>query len=251
MSDRVQETTYRIPARRVADVPLRQRPREQFDRLGPRAVSEDVLLALILRSGAKGVSVIDLAHRLLADYGSLTALAQVSTDELAKYRGMGRVKAQVLKAALELAGRLSEEALPERHMVKTPEDAARVLRDKARSREEEAFWVLLLDSRCRMHRPPVEISTGLLDASLVHPREVFKEAIRSSSAAVIVVHNHPSGDPTPSAEDIRISEQLVKAGQVVDIKVLDHVILGRSSPARPVDHFSVREAGLVNFDIRK
>lgn len=243
----VKENIHALPVQRVADIPSRQRPREQFERAGAENVSDEVLLAVLLRSGVRGANVVDVARGLLRNYGSITALAQVSVDDLAKVRGVGRVKAQVLKAALELAHRMAEEALPERRYVRGPEDAVQLLRERARTREEEAFWVLLLDTRRSLKRPPVEITRGLLDASLVHPREVFKEAIRSSSAAVVLVHNHPSGDPSPSAEDIRITKQLVEAGRVVDIQVLDHVIIGRADAAGANGFYSLREAGVVSF----
>jgi DNA repair protein RadC len=218
-----------------------------FDRIGAENVSDQVLVALILRSGVKGMSVVDLAESLLNRFGTLTALAQTSVDELAAIQGMGPVKAQVLKAALELAHRLSEESTPAQHTVRSPEDAARLLRERARTRLEESFWVLLLDAKYRLRRPAFEVTRGLLDASLVHPREVFKEAIRSSCAAIVLVHNHPSGDPSPSAEDVRITRQLVEAGKVVDIEVLDHIIIGRAMQGRSVDFFSMREEGVVQF----
>lgn len=239
---------YVMTSRRMQDVPEDQRPRELFDRNGPEFVSDQVLLALILRSGVKGTSVFDLAGKLINEYGSLTVLAQVSTDELARMKGVGRVKAQVIKAALELGRRLSAEAMPVQPVVRTPEDAARLVRDRARICENEVFWTLLLDKKYKLRRPPVEITKGILDTSLVHPREVFKEAIRSSSAAIVVLHNHPSGDVTPSAEDLRITRQLVEAGKIVDIEVLDHVILGRASPGQERDFLSVRESGLVKFN---
>jgi DNA repair protein RadC len=240
---------YAIPARRVADLPSRQRPREQLERVGAEHVSDEILLAVLLRSGIRGLSVVDLAQALLVEYGSLTALARASVEDLSRLKGLGKVKAQVLKAALELAQRLAEESRPVAHAVKTPEDAAGVLREKARVREEEAFWVLLLDAKNRLRREPVEITKGLLDASLVHPREVFKEAIRTSCAAIVLAHNHPSGDPTPSAEDIRITRQLVDAGGIVDIRVLDHIILGRAREGEARDFVSLREAGVVNFGV--
>jgi len=242
-----EESFYYGSARRVRDMPSRQRPREEVDRVGVENVSDGLLLALILRSGVQGASVVDVAEGLLNEFGSLTSLSQVSVDELAARRGMGRVKAQVLKAALELAHRMTEERTQSRPEIIGPESAAAVLRQRARAREEEAFWVLLLDTKNRLIRQPVEISKGLLDASLVHPREVFREAIRSSCAAVILAHNHPSGDPSPSSEDIRITKQLVGAGQVVDIHVLDHVILGRSTDGKEEDYISLCESGLVNF----
>lgn len=242
------ETAYPISAQRVADIPVRQRPRELFERFGADHVSEEVLLAILLRSGVRGVNVVELAHRLMTEYKTLTALSQASVEELARVRGMGKVKAQVVRAALALGRRLAAEAAPDRPCIRNPEDAANAVRPQAVNRETEAFWVLLLDSRNRLRRPPIEISSGLLNASLAHPREVFKEAIRSLSAAIVLVHNHPSGDPTPSAEDVRITRQLVETGQIVDIPVLDHVILGRANPSTDMKgFFSLRESGLVDF----
>lgn len=236
-------------ALRVCDVPARLRPRELFERVGPEAVADDVLIALILRSGVKGVSVIELARGLVQHYGSLTEMAQASVNELAKFPGLGKVKAQVLKAALELARRTAEEATPEKATINTPAEAAAILRERARSREEEIFWVLPLDAKNRLKRPPFEITRGLLNASLVHPREVFREAIRVSCAAIVLVHNHPSGDPQPSAEDIRVTRQIVEAGKIVNIDVMDHIILGRQREQGAPDFFSMREAGLVKFEV--
>lgn len=232
---------------RVRDIPERLRPREELERLGVRSVQDDVLLAILLRSGVRGVNVVDLARNLLLKYGNLTGLAAANADELAAVRGIGRVKAQVIEAALEMARRLNEEAAPKRHRIKTPEDVAALLRDSARALEKETFWALMLDSRNNLKTKPVEVSVGLLDASLVHAREVFREAVRSASAALVLAHNHPSGDTSPSAEDIRITRQLIEAGKVVDIKVLDHVILGRPTEAGSRDFLSLREAGLVSF----
>jgi DNA repair protein RadC len=232
----------------MRDVPERRRPRELLDRLGPHAVPDDVLLAIILRSGVKGCNVMHLAGELLDRYGTLTALSQQSIDELASIHGMGRVKAQVLRASLELARRLVEEATPEEVVVNEPGEAAAVLREYARPQEREVFWALLLDTKYRLKRAPVEITSGLLDASLVHPREVFREAIRSGSAGVVVAHNHPSGDPTPSSEDVRITRQLVEAGKIINISILDHVILGRRRHKDELDFFSMRESGLVEFE---
>lgn len=232
---------------RVCDMPERLRPREEMERLGVENVSDDVLLALILRSGVRGLSVIDLARELLKDYGTLTALAGASVEELAARKGMGRVKAQVLKASLEFARRLGEEAMPRRYRIRSPGDAARLLRDRAKALDTEVFWVLLLDAKNYLKARPVSITTGLLDASLVHPREVFREAIRSATAAVVLVHNHPSGDAAPSPEDVRITKQLVEAGKVVDIRVLDHVILGKPRGDGERDFISFREDGIVDF----
>ena len=232
---------------RVQDLPARQRPREEMERLGASHVSDSVLLAIILRTGTRGMSVVDLARHMLVKYGSLTNLATVSIDELTKIKGIGRVKAQMLVAALELAKRLSEETISDEYAIKTPEDVVHVFREKTRTLKQEAFWILLLNAKNRLNGGPEEITEGLLDASLVHPREVFTKAITTHSAAIILVHNHPSGDPTPSAEDIRITKQLVQAGKIVDIKVLDHIILGNLSKQSGSGFLSLREAGLIDF----
>ena len=231
---------------RLLDLPERMRPREEMDRLGVENVSDDVLLALVLRSGVHGLNVVDLAESLLQHYGSLTALAEAPVQELERARGLGPVKSRILKAALDLGRRLNEESMPTRAWVRTPEDAARLLRDRVRTLETEVFWTLHLDSKNRLRTEPRRVTQGLLDASLVHPREVFRDAIRTATAAVVLAHNHPSGDPTPSAEDIRITRQLVDAGRIVDIKVLDHIILGRKGGEGP-DFLSMREQGLMEF----
>ncbi|MBN1675970.1 MAG: DNA repair protein RadC [Kiritimatiellae bacterium] len=240
---------YRISpgAYRVRDVPPRQRPREEMERLGAQHVSDAVLLAVILRSGVRGMNVIEIAAHLIRRYGSLTALTRLSVEELAAVRGMGRVKAQVLKAALELARRLSEEQTPARCRIRSPLDVAALMRERIRPLEEEVFWVLLLDARNQLKGRPLELTRGLLDANLIHPREAFREAVRSACAALVLVHNHPSGDPAPSAEDIRITRQLVQAGTIVDIKVLDHIIFGKPAAGRESEFVSLRESGTVKF----
>jgi DNA repair protein RadC len=232
--------------RRVRELPLRQQPRELVDRLGCEHVTEDVLLAILLRHGTRGLNVVDLARSLLLHYGSLTEMARASVDELASLRGMGRVKAQMIRSALELGRRLSEENRAARQLIKTPPDVCRVLADRARTLDEEHFWVLVLDTKNRMKRPPVEVSMGILDASLVHAREVFREAVRANGAAVVLAHNHPSGDPTPSADDLRLTRALIEAGRIVDIRVLDHVVLGRDGDEGE-SFASLRELGLVDF----
>lgn len=236
---------------RIADIPPRMRPRELMDRAGVEHVPDAVLLAILLRCGSRGMNVLDLAEVLLCKYGSLTALARVPVDVLvgdAALRGLGRVKAQSLKAALELARRMADETRDERGaFVRSPEDAARVLREVAKPLDHERFWTLMLDTRNRLKGGVAEISRGILDSSLVHPREVFKSAIQTGCAALILVHNHPSGDPAPSPDDLRITRQMIQAGQVIGIKVLDHVVLGRRSNERECDFLSMREAGLVEF----
>lgn len=233
-------------------MPSRLRPREAVDRQGIENVSDSVLLAILLRTGARGLNAVDLADRMLRKYGSLTALSRASIGELTAdkdLKGLGKVKAQMIRAALDLARRMADETRDERGgFVRTPEDVAGVMRESARGLDHERFWVLNLDTRNRLKGHPREISKGILDSSLVHPREVFRPAIEFGCAAVIVLHNHPSGDPTPSAEDIKLTRQLVQAGKVIGIKVLDHVILGRRTGAQPCDFLSLRESGGVDFD---
>ncbi len=233
---------------RVCDMPERLRPREEVERSGVENVADDILLAIVLRSGVQGLNVIELARSMLRRYGSLSGIAKASAEELTSTPGIGPVKAQVLRATLELGSRLAREATDAEYVIRAPEDVARLLRPRARTLEQETFWVLLLDAKNRLKGQPLDVTQGILDASLVHPREVFREAVRAASAAIVVAHNHPSGDPTPSAEDVRITRQLVSAGRVVDIKVLDHVVVGRSSAERPQDFVSLRESGVVNFE---
>jgi DNA repair protein RadC len=221
------------------------------ERQGIENVSDAILLAILLRTGSRGVNVMDLAERMLVKHGSLTALSRIPVQELSSdkaLKGLGRVKAQMIKAALDLARRMAEETRDERGgFVRTPEDVAGMMRELARGLDHERFWVLNLDTRNRLKGHPHEISRGILDSSLVHPREVFKPAIQGGCAAIVLVHNHPSGDPTPSAEDIRLTRQLIQAGQVVGIKVLDHMILGRRTPDQFRDFLSLRESGTVEF----
>lgn len=231
----------------VRDLPERLRPRELLDKHGVRNVQDDVLLAVLLRSGVRGMNVLDLARTLLRKFGSLSGLAGAAAGEIASVTGMGKVKAQVLMSALELGRRMQDEVSPKRVIVKSPADVARLMGDPACRLEREVFWVLLLDARNGIKGQPVEVSAGLLDASLVHAREVFRDAVRNACGAVILVHNHPSGDTAPSAEDVRITRQLVEAGKVIDIKVLDHVILGGRREGGP-DFLSLREEGLVSFN---
>lgn len=233
-------------------MPVRMRPREAVERQGIENVSDVVLLAILLRTGSSGINVVDLAERMIVKYGSLTALSRASVEELASdvaLKGLGKVKAQIIRSALELARRVADEARDERGaFIRTPDDAAGIMRELARGLDHERFWVLNLDTRNRLKGVPREISRGILDSSLVHPREVFKPAIQSGCASVVLVHNHPSGDPAPSSEDIKLTRQLIQTGQVVGIKVLDHVIVGRRSASGQRDFLSLREGSMVEFE---
>lgn len=240
-------TQYPISPRRIKDIPLDERPREMFDRDGADQVNDRVLLAILVRNGIPGHSAVDIADALLNRFGSLPALAREPVEEIARIPGMGSVKAQIIKAALELGRRLSGRMEDERTEVRTPADAARLIAGQAATLEVEQFWVILLDTKYRLRRPPISISKGILDACLVHPREVFKEAIRACAAAVVLVHNHPSGDPSPSREDIKLTRQLIEVGRIMDIDVLDHVVVGGRSERNPAGFTSLRESGLVSF----
>ncbi len=222
-------------------------PREEFDRLGAEHVPDAVLLAILIRSGVPGQNVAELAQQMLIHFGSLTVLARTSTKELQQFKGIGPVTAQLLKSALELAKRLTRESVGESPMVVTPEQAAAVLRERARVLQHEVFWALMLDTKNRLIGEPKQISQGTLNSSLVHPRELFKKAVEHSCAAMILAHNHPSGDPTPSSEDIKITKQLINAGEVMGIKVLDHIVIGHRKHGAVTDFLSLREAGLVQF----
>ncbi len=233
--------------RTVKELPRRLQPREMFDAVGGEHVPDDVLLAILLRSGTEGHNVVDLANELLGRFGSLTALSRATMKDLTQSRGLGPAKARELKAALELARRLSQEQVQESPLIQSPEDAARLLREQARELEHERFWVLLLDTRNRLKRNPIVVSQGLLNSSLVHAREVFLPAIEHKAAALILAHNHPSGDTAPSPEDLKITRDLVAAGQLLHLRVLDHIIVGQSRPHQATYFLSLRESGLVNF----
>ncbi len=241
------EYAIKTQALRVQELPVQMQPREEFDRLGAEHVPDAVLLAILIRSGVPGQNVAELAQQMLIYFGSLTALAKASAKELQQFRGVGPVTAQLLKAALELAQRLTRENIGESPMVVTPEQAAAVLRERARTLQTEIFWALMLDSKNRLIGEPKQISQGTLNSSLVHPRELFKKALEHSCAAMILAHNHPSGDPTPSSEDIKVTKQLIGAGQVMGINVLDHIIIGRRQNNNSSDFISLRESGLVQF----
>jgi DNA repair protein RadC len=235
---------YRV---RADNLPKALQPREKFDRLGPGNLSDGDLLALLLRTGTAGLNVVALAETILLKYGSLSALSRASAAELQEIHGVGKEKAKILKAALELGRRLVQENVGENPRISSPEEAAAVLRERARSLDREVFWVLLLDIKNRLIVPPCEVSKGTLNSSLVHPREIFKPAVQYSAANVILAHNHPSGDPSPSAQDIKITRRLIEAGRTMEIAVLDHVIIGRKTREGADDFLSLRESGLMVF----
>ena len=210
----------------IRDLPLAERPRERLQRFGAEALSAQEILAVLLGRGVSGESVMVTAQRLLSQFGSLKGIADASVEELSGVKGIGLAKATQIKAAFELSSRLGSYAeVTAKPVVETPEDVAGLVGGRLGGKKKEHFLALLLDTRNQLIKM-AEISVGSLDASIVHPREVYKEAISASAAAVIFVHNHPSGDPTASEDDIRLTKGLVEAGEIIGIEVLDHIIIG-------------------------
>jgi DNA repair protein RadC len=210
----------------IHDLPTSERPRERLQKLGAEALSAQEILALILGRGIAGESVMVTAQRLLGEFGSLKGVAAASLEQLSHVKGIGLAKAAQIKAAFELSSRVDgySEA-GRRPPLKTPDDVAGLVRSRLKDKKKEYFLALLLDTRNRLIKA-AEISVGSLDSSIVHPREVFKEAISASAAAVIFVHNHPSGDPEASEDDVNLTKRLAEAGEVVGIEVLDNIIMG-------------------------
>ncbi len=210
----------------IHDLPLSERPRERLQKLGAEALSAQEILAVILGRGVSGESVMVTAQRLLSKFENLKGIAEASVEELSQVRGIGIAKAAQIKAAFELASRLEGYSQTgDKTVVKTPEDVTGLVRGRLRSKKKEHFLALLLDTRNQLIKI-AEISIGSLDTSIVHPREVFREAISASAAAVIFAHTHPSGDAQASPDDIKLTKRLAEAGELVGIEVLDHIIIG-------------------------
>lgn len=226
----------------IRDMPDSEKPRERMVALGADALKHSELIAIMLRTGCKGVSALQVAEQLLKKFGSLDALSRAEISDLRQVKGVGRDKAIALKSAFTLARRMAAEIREGSPTLDTPERIADLLREDNRPHEVEHFQVVLLNTRRRLIRVDT-ISQGTLDTILVHPREVFKPAIAANAAALVLVHNHPSGDPTPSESDIKVTRDLIRAGQLLKIDVLDHVILGRRAQDRDKDYVSLRELG--------
>ena len=210
----------------VRDLPKEVRPREKLLQYGASALSDIELLAILLRTGTTSKSVLHLAEDVLAQYKDkgLAAIMHISPQEIASIHGIGLAKAATVIAAVELGRRLSERAARTLEKVEGPEDVARYVIPSLRFEQKEHFLAMFLDIRNRILALST-ISVGSLTSSIAHPREVFREAIRYSAASVILVHNHPSGDPAPSREDIQLTKQMMKAGEIMGIPVLDHVVV--------------------------
>jgi len=227
---------------RLKDQPIGERPRERLIERGAQALSAAELIAILVRTGLRGANALDIGKQLISKFGSLGAMARASVDDLQSVRGIGPDKAVTLVAAFTLASKMAEELQRESPVLDTPEAVAGLLREHNRVMEVETFQILLLNTRRRLIRVE-QVSQGTLDTILVHPREVFKSAIAARAAAIVLVHNHPSGDPTPSEADIKVTRDLIRAGQLIKIEVLDHIILGRATMDRPKDYSSLRELG--------
>ncbi|MCX7886830.1 MAG: DNA repair protein RadC [Verrucomicrobiae bacterium] len=228
----------------IREMPEAERPRERLIRLGPDHLRNAELIAILLRTGMKNLSAVQLADQLLKHYRSIEALARAPLEELRRVKGIGKTKAVQLKAAFELAKRLREFQHDAPRIIREPADAADLVREEMRLLDREAFRVILLNTKNAWLKT-CPVSMGSLDASIVEPREVFKEAIAASAAAVILAHNHPSGDPTPSSEDIAVTKRLAKAGELLGIPVRDHIILGQRAATRHHDFVSLRQLGFL------
>ncbi len=209
----------------IRDFPQDERPRERLVQSGASSLSNQELLAILLRTGTKSESVLQLSNRLLTHFDGLNLLKDASLEEITKTKGIGLAKAVQIMASVELGRRISNLAFDDRYSIRSPEDGANYVMNDMRFLAQEHFVCLYLNTKNQvLHKQTIFI--GSLNASIVHPREVFKEAFRRSAASIICIHNHPSGDPTPSREDIEVTKRLVECGRIIGIDVLDHLIIG-------------------------
>lgn len=222
---------------RLSDIPEGERPRERFREIGATGMSQRELIAIILRSGTEGTHVLALADALLLKCGGLNGVARASLDELQQVHGIGLVKAIEIKAALELGKRALLSAQDSKPLVKNPADAAQLLMLHMGLLDKEEVHTMLLDARNRVMATPM-IYRGSLNSASMRIGEVFRDAIRSNAASVIIAHNHPSGDPTPSPEDVNVTKTLAAAGKLLDIEVLDHIVIAHNR------YISLKERGL-------
>lgn len=209
----------------LKEYPLELRPRERLYQLGVQALSDQELLALLLATGTKGVTALDIANSILTENEGIKGLANLSLEELAHFPGVGQAKAAKILAAIEIGKRISLRGGELRPIIHSPEDVSNLVMEEMRHYDREHFKILLLNTKNHVINIDT-VSIGNLNSSLVHPRELFKAAIKRSAAAIILVHNHPSGDPRPSREDINITKRLIEAGNILGIEVLDHIIIG-------------------------
>lgn len=221
----------------LRELPEHERPRERLERLGAGALSDRELLAILLRSGRRGENALDLAERVLREAGGLARLSTFSAGQLVKACGLGRVQALVIAAALELAGRARVESLG-REKFTSPDRVAEYLARRHARKTQESTGVLLLDAKHRLVKD-VECYRGTIDRAVVEPREILKSALLEDAAAIILYHNHPSGDPAPSGEDVDFTRRLKKAAETVGVRLVDHIVVAREGSV------SLRERGLL------
>lgn len=236
--------TYHAPLR-LRDLAVNERPQERLEKYGAAALSDTELLAMLLRSGSKDQDVLALSSRLIAEAGSLAGLLKWNETDFKKLKGIGRVKALQLITVMEVARRILSRDDNEAPAFSQPEAVNSYFLPIAAGLEVEKFWVLCLNRKNRLIKR-VEVTSGTASSSLVHPREVFREAIRLSASGIICVHNHPSGDPAPSGADVKVTRQLREASKTVDIDLLDHIIVGSvSADPKKAGYYSFSEAGIL------
>jgi len=240
------QETSELPSRcMIADMPEHERPRERLRHHGADALTNAELLAILLRTGTRERPVLDLARDILrAADNDLARLSTLGIPELRAVKGIGATKATEIHAAFALARRLSRSIGNERPKIRTAADAANHLREKLRGKTQEELHVLLLDTRNFLMRDET-VTVGLADRSQAHAREVFRNAIRENSCRIVLVHNHPSGDPMPAPQDVECTRGLVSAGRLIGIEVMDHVVIGTRTPSRDRDYVSLRELNLM------
>lgn len=209
----------------VREMPEEDRPRERLARLGPEALRDAELLAVLFRTGTRRLGAVALADRVIHHFGDLRGLARASIEELQQVKGLGAVKAVEIKAALELGKRLAAHTQPDRRRIRSAEDVAQLLMIRFKDCETEQFKCLLLSTKHEVQKI-VDISQGGLDGTSALPRDVFRQAVREGATAVIVCHNHPSGDPEPSRDDIVLTKRLADAGLLLGVEIVDHVVFG-------------------------
>jgi DNA repair protein RadC len=211
----------------IRDFPQAERPRERFIEHGPQSLSNHELIAILLRTGTKDESVLQLSNRLLTHFEGLRLLKGASLEEMTEIKGIGSAKAIQILAAVEIGRRISNLDYKDRYVIRSPEDGAKYLMNDMRFLSQEHFVCLYLNTKNQViHKQTIFI--GSLNASIVHPREVFREALKRSAASIIAAHNHPSGDPAPSREDIEVTKRLVECGKIIGIDLLDHLIIGEN-----------------------
>ncbi len=222
----------------IHDLPKEERPRERLAKFGEQALSAQELLQVILGRGIAGESVAVTAQKLLTQFGSLQKLAEASIEELSAIKGIGPAKAAQIKAVFEISRRLSTQIPSYKSKELTnPEKVYQLIKSKLKDYHKEYFYIIILNSR---NYSVAEVSVGSLNASIVHPREVFSEAIKNKAASVIFAHNHPSGDPEPSEDDLIITKRLVEVGKIIGIEVTDHIIVTKNG------FLSFKEKGILN-----